>query len=445
MQFNLLPLSLLFFILILDLPTPSSANLIDRAHKVAIRHSHRFARDLRIAFSGLLIARDDSNYQQQHLSSGNKVVYCKTRPAGTSGDSGGSSGGGAEGSGGNVSTTVFTTVIQGTATRTITVANTGGPLPTNSVPTSSPWKLREAHEGQDFFNGWSFFTDSDPTHGTVQYVDEATARRNSMLEVNSAGNAVMRVDTTPRVSGNRQSVRITTFTTFNGPTIFILDAVHMPTGCGTWPAFWTNGPNWPNGGEIDIVEGVHDYTNNQATLHTSMGCRLPSSNSDELRMTGTVIHGTDCAVDTTDNQGCGIRARSSNSFGSGFNANGGGVYAMKWDETGIAVYFFPAGQVPVDIQTETPLPDTWGRPMARFPPDQCNPQQFFHDQHAIINTSLCGDWAGGVWNDAGIPGQEQSCAQRTGFSTCEEYVRNNGDAFRDAYWEIGSVKVYQLD
>ena len=23
-------------------------------------------------------------------------------------------------------------------------------------------------------------------------------------------------------------------------------------GCGTWPAFWLVGPNWPNGGEIDV-------------------------------------------------------------------------------------------------------------------------------------------------------------------------------------------------
>jgi hypothetical protein len=57
-------------------------------------------------------------------------------------------------------------------------------------------------------------------------------------------------------------------------------------------AFWTNGPNWPNGGEIDILEGVNDYTNNQATVHTSAGCTLASSNANSLSISGSVIGGT---------------------------------------------------------------------------------------------------------------------------------------------------------
>lgn len=46
----------------------------------------------------------------------------------------------------------------------------------------------------------------------------------------------------------------------------------MPQGCGTWPAVWELGPDWPADGEIDIVEGVNDVVPNQSTLHTSPGC-----------------------------------------------------------------------------------------------------------------------------------------------------------------------------
>ena len=39
----------------------------------------------------------------------------------------------------------------------------------------------------------------------------------------------------------------------------------------TWPAVWEVGANWPDEGEVDIVEGVNGITPNQATLHTTAG------------------------------------------------------------------------------------------------------------------------------------------------------------------------------
>lgn len=74
-----------------------------------------------------------------------------------------------------------------------------------------------------------------------------------LIEINDDGNAVLKVDTTSTISGNRKSVRITTENTFTGTYdalllsynsdqqmvhiggIFVLDAVHMPQGCGSWP------------------------------------------------------------------------------------------------------------------------------------------------------------------------------------------------------------------
>lgn len=252
----------------------------------------------------------------------------------------------------------------------------------------------------------------------------------------------MRVDTTPKVSTNRKSVRITTDLSFTEGLV-IMDAVHMPTGCGTWPAFWSNGPNWPAGGEIDIIEGVNDYTNNQATIHTSDGCSLPTSSASQLNIQGTVVGGTNCAADETGNQGCGVRSSSDTTFGSGFNSIGGGVYAMLWQDSGIQIFFFPRGSTPSDIAAGAPQPDNWPTPMANWPSTNCNMASHFYNHSVIFDTTLCGDWAGSAWTGSGTPGQEQSCAQRTGYASCTDFVQNSGSSFSEAYWEVSSMQIYQ--
>jgi hypothetical protein len=40
-----------------------------------------------------------------------------------------------------------------------------------------------AQSGNTFFSGWNFFTGSDPTNGIVQFLDQATAVRVSLLAV----------------------------------------------------------------------------------------------------------------------------------------------------------------------------------------------------------------------------------------------------------------------
>ncbi|EED82529.1 hypothetical protein POSPLDRAFT_112923 [Postia placenta Mad-698-R] len=388
---------------------------VNAAHHHAVKRSSGLAKDLRRALSGILVAEGDSGAQHVYCISGTSLTNPDTSPGG-----GGSSGSSPKASG---------------------TATASASSPSGTVA-SSPWKVKQSYEGDSFFDGWSFFTASDPTDGTVQYVDQSTAQSANLTSINSAGNAIMRVDTTAKISGNRQSVRITTNYNYTGALV-ILDSVHMPTGCGTWPAFWSNGPNWPAGGEIDIVEGVNTYTNNQATIHTNPGCTIPSSNSTVLGITGDVTGGTNCAAAETGNAGCGIRSTSNTSYGAGFNEIGGGVYAMEWVDSGISVWFFPRSSIPSDITAGAPQPSGWGTPMANWPSTDCNPSTFFYQHSAIFDTTLCGQWAGNVWSDTGSPGQSQSCAQITGTSTCAEYVQNNGAAFADAYWEVKSVKIYQ--
>ncbi|KAJ7903959.1 glycoside hydrolase family 16 protein [Mycena leptocephala] len=302
-----------------------------------------------------------------------------------------------------------------------------------SVSPNSSWYLAQSYSGANFFDEWSFWDTADPTHGLVNYLSEADARSAGLVSINSAGNAMMRVDTTSLVESSRKSVRITTERTFTGG-LLIMDAVHIPTGCATWPAFWSNGPNWPDGGEIDIVEGVNSGTTNQASIHTAAGCSLPTDDPATLGVeAAAVTGGTDCAAVASGDAGCGMLSSSELLFGSGFNSNGGGVYAMKWDSSGISVYFFERGSVPQDIEEEFPQPASWGLPMAQWPAADCDPWRYFYGHVAIFDTTLCGDWAGSAWTESGTSGQASSCATQTGYSTCEDFVRGNGASFEQAW------------
>ena len=86
--------------------------------------------------------------------------------------------------------------------------------------------------------------------------------------------------------GGRQSVRLSSAATYDvndfggyHTVLFVADIAHVPTGCGVWPAMWLLGPNWPDGGEIDIIEGVNGQSYTQSTLHTSPGCTQAGVNS----------------------------------------------------------------------------------------------------------------------------------------------------------------------
>jgi len=131
-----------------------------------------------------------------------------------------------------------------------------------------------------------------------------------------------------------------------------------------------SGPDWPNNGEIDIIENVNSATTNAMTLHTSSGC---SVNGNNTSFTGT-LSTSNCDVNAADqgnNVGCGIQSYDTQSYGSGFNANGGGVYATEWTSSGISIWFFGPGVIPADISnnnspSSNPNPAAWGKPTARF-------------------------------------------------------------------------------
>ncbi len=73
-----------------------------------------------------------------------------------------------------------------------------------------------------------------------------------------------------------------------------------------------------------IIEGINLMQNNQIALHTQPGCNHSSPAPANQRGLSDQL---DCGVEA----GCTVRETAPNSFGSGFNSAGGGVYATHFD------------------------------------------------------------------------------------------------------------------
>ncbi|MCJ1290014.1 hypothetical protein MMC34_001549 [Xylographa carneopallida] len=281
-------------------------------------------------------------------------------------------------------------------------------------------------------NPANWIQESDPTGGYVNYLDQPTAQSDGLINTNN-GLVYIGVDNTNVASGRgRNSVRLESKKTYTHALI-VLDLAHMPAGCGTWPAFWTFGPSWPNLGEIDVIEGVNDQTTNSMTLHTSDGC---SANSPAGAFTGQQ-NTYNCYVGATNqsaNEGCGFSATADNSYGAGFNSNGGGVYAMEWTSDYIQIFFWPGGSAPSDALGDTPNPSSWGRPAALFQ-GNCDIDQHFSDHQITFDMTFCGSWAGDAWGDG-------NCAAQHG-NSCNAFVQNTPSAFKETYWSVNSLRVYQ--
>jgi hypothetical protein len=149
----------------------------------------------------------------------------------------------------------------------------------STTPSTSAYSLQFASEGgYSFWDSWDWFDYPDPTHGWVDYNDKQDAWDKGLVYVPepNRNTSIMRVDSWTNLGYGklRNSVRISSKQKVELGSIVIADIVNIPHGPAVWPAFWMVGDNWPYGGEIDIIEGVHESTQNQATLHTAPGCTL---------------------------------------------------------------------------------------------------------------------------------------------------------------------------
>ncbi|PHH84669.1 hypothetical protein CDD83_1579 [Cordyceps sp. RAO-2017] len=301
------------------------------------------------------------------------------------------------------------------------------------------YSLAASYTGASFLSAFNWFDGVDPSNGFVAYQGRSGALAKGLFSVDE-GTGVVRLGVdhkhTYRPDEGRPSIRLESKDTFDHG-LFIADFLHMPPSqCGLWPAFWLYGSDWPSGGEIDIIEGVNTIHQNTITAHTVDGCKLSSvPGGADAVFTGELSE-TNCAVGSK-NVGCGYRspANVTTSYGDGFNAVNGGVYAMLWDAQHVKVWHFERGKIPKDVEDKAPNPESWKHPVAVFGGRGCDVDSFFKNMKLVLNINFCGDWAGAAW------GRSDGCDAFA--PTCSEYVARSPEAFANAYWDVRYINAYQ--
>ena len=94
---------------------------------------------------------------------------------------------------------------------------------------------------------------------------------------------------------------------------------------------------------------------------------------------------TECQSSPSNNAGCAF-TDIDGSAGTPFNMASGGVYAMLWDNTHIAIWRFERDQIPQDIQSDDPNPEAWGTPAALWSDESCDIAASFRDLNRTFLT-----------------------------------------------------------
>lgn len=309
-----------------------------------------------------------------------------------------------------------------------------------SSVSAASWDQTLAVRGNDFFNFFDWFTERDPTNGLVNYVSQEDAQAQNLSFVDADNHFVMAVSTVKTALSGRNSVRVSSKESFSDG-VYVLNVTHVPTGCATWPAFWTvtdNLKQWPVGGEIDIMENANDqYKANLASIHTNSSCTIPATTAE----LGTVAT-TNCSAFQPANPGCRIEMNgtSTPTWGSALNRAGGGLIAMERSfgttGKGVRVWYFPnsdPSSIPSDLKngSSTINTDAWTRPNAYFPISKC--YNDFSPHNIIFDITLCGDFAGNTYNISGCNLQYPACSYQVGY---------NGSSFNQSYWEVESLRLF---
>ncbi|KAK0745223.1 hypothetical protein B0T21DRAFT_281819 [Apiosordaria backusii] len=314
-------------------------------------------------------------------------------------------------------------------------------LASSAVATQKNYVLTEEYTPSNLFDNFEFKEfkgfDQDPNRGHVHYQSKAEAIILGLIDEVNTDDVYIGVDSDKIAVVGRESVRIESKNSYS-KGLFIAEFSHLPKAvCGAWPAFWLTGEKWPDHGEIDIYEGWNLNPQNKVVGHTNE-TTAGSCIIDGPASSGTVAY-DDCHVEAEGqplNAGCALDEKNSL-----FGSDKGGIWATEWTETTFKIWSWARGSEPEDVSAGTPKPATWGKPSFALTPNSCDVARAFKDMRMVLNINFCGDAAGNTWGSGG----ENSCAAKTGFQECHEYVRWKAGEFEDVYWRVKGINVYQLE
>jgi len=346
-----------------------------------------------------------------------------------------------------------------------------------SAETVPVYRLDWAAEGSSFFDGWSFETE-DATHGAVSYLDRASALESGVAQAFDS-HAILRTGgRSKNETLKRDSIRLQSERGWDD-FLLVMKFTHVPYGCGLWPAFWLFGQDkpWPEAGELDILEWVHDIPQ-QTSLHTahSNRCKLDASLMEKYpTMPDLNKGGYDCETDYL----AGKRGCAPNKLpvvtGEFFNEQRGVIAVEKTSEYA-KVFHIPEAELPADAESTSPRPESWEKWVisyypfaeseARVPGSCPEPAKVMTDQHIILNIELCGDWGSPTW------GVSEQCLNKVGPSfpsecgifdprthpggferdCCTQFIMDKDGKYgtddflrENALFNISFLRVFQLD
>ncbi|KAE9393515.1 hypothetical protein BT96DRAFT_1022992 [Gymnopus androsaceus JB14] len=199
---------------------------------------------------------------------------------------------------------------------------------------------------------------------------------------------------------------------FQNLQMMIFDIVHMRTGCGTPSGSWA-AELGPLEAKSTSFEVVNEYIHNLMSIYTSKGCSITQNNVSALiNSTISVAFDLDCYAYADQDQTCAATSTQTNSYGSGFNAQGG-TCVVQIIDSGIYINY-------------------WAQETF-FLATNCAIGTYFTDLALVIDSNLSGTFTEGVWSTSGASGQQTSCVSSTEYSTAASYVQNVGSDFSDAY------------